>query len=123
MTSLIDVIFLLLLFFMLSSTFSKFSEIELSSASGGAAITSDVAPLFLQLTPGSVHLNGKGVTFDTLAATLRAQDGTPTDTPAASPRPLLISMRDGVTSQRLSDLLAVLRAVPGVEPTVLAGGT
>ena len=29
MTSLIDVIFLLLLFFMLSSTFSRFAEVEL----------------------------------------------------------------------------------------------
>ena len=29
-TSLIDVIFLLLLFFMLSSTFSKFADVELS---------------------------------------------------------------------------------------------
>lgn len=32
-TSLIDVIFLLLLFFMLASTFTKFSEIEISSGS------------------------------------------------------------------------------------------
>ena len=31
MTSLIDVIFLLLLFFMLTSTFSKFSEVELAA--------------------------------------------------------------------------------------------
>ena len=35
-TSLIDVIFLLLLFFMLASTFSKYSEIELASLPGGA---------------------------------------------------------------------------------------
>ena len=31
MTSLIDVIFLLLLFFMLSSTFSRFAEVEISA--------------------------------------------------------------------------------------------
>jgi biopolymer transport protein ExbD len=35
MTSLIDVIFLLLLFFMLSSTFSRFGEVELTAAAGG----------------------------------------------------------------------------------------
>ena len=35
MTSLIDVIFLLLLFFMLTSTFTRFSEVELTAAGSG----------------------------------------------------------------------------------------
>ena len=35
MTSLIDVIFLLLLFFMLTSTFTRFAELDLAAASGG----------------------------------------------------------------------------------------
>ncbi|WP_319529806.1 biopolymer transporter ExbD [uncultured Cohaesibacter sp.] len=42
LTSLIDVIFLLLLFFMLSSTFSKYSQLDLGvSQVSGAAVVSD----------------------------------------------------------------------------------
>ena len=44
LTSLIDVIFLLLLFFMLSSTFTRFAEVEISggAATSGASGTPDV---------------------------------------------------------------------------------
>jgi biopolymer transport protein ExbD len=44
LTSLIDVIFLLLLFFMLSSTFTRFAEVEISGgqATSGASGTPDV---------------------------------------------------------------------------------
>ena len=45
MTSLIDVIFLLLLFFMLSSTFSKFSEIELTAGGSGPGRAAETPPL------------------------------------------------------------------------------
>ncbi|RKF16825.1 biopolymer transporter ExbD [Roseovarius spongiae] len=113
MTSLIDVIFLLLLFFMLSSTFSKFAEVELSAATGGAAITSEVRPLFLQLGAADLRLNGEPLPLDALAQRLREGGA------AGEVRPLLISLRDGVTSQRLTDLLVALRGVPGVAPTVL----
>ena len=44
MTSLIDVIFLLLLFFMLTSTFSKFAEIELAAATSGAGAATGAKP-------------------------------------------------------------------------------
>jgi biopolymer transport protein ExbD len=37
LTPLIDVIFLLLLFFMLSSTFTRFAEVPLTNAGGGVA--------------------------------------------------------------------------------------
>ncbi|QIE45698.1 biopolymer transporter ExbD [Pseudohalocynthiibacter aestuariivivens] len=113
MTSLIDVIFLLLLFFMLSSTFSKFAELELSAASGGAVITSQTKPLFLQLGPNAIRLNGADTVLDRLTDLLR--DMPESDTP----RPLLIALQGDVTSQRLTDLLVVLRGVPRVVPTVL----
>lgn len=115
MTSLIDVIFLLLLFFMLTSTFSKFSEIELSAAAGGAAPAPDSKPLFLQLRAQDLRLNGEAVALEALAETLSVREAG--DTPA----PLLISLDDAVTAQRLTDLLAALRGVPGVAPTVLGG--
>ncbi|MFX0541831.1 ExbD/TolR family protein [Roseovarius sp. S4756] len=115
MTSLIDVIFLLLLFFMLSSTFSKFSEVELSAATGGAAQESGQPPLFLQLRSDDLTLNGEALPLEALAETLRAR-------PAADEaQPLLIALGDGVTAQRLTDLLVTLRGIPGISPTVLGG--
>jgi biopolymer transport protein ExbD len=110
MTSLVDVIFLLLLFFMLTSTFTRFAEVELTS--GGSGATADARPLFLQLAPDRLSLNGAPVALGDLAQAL-ATDGD------AAPRPLLIALRGEVTAQRLTDLLVVLRGVPGVQATVL----
>lgn len=117
MTSLIDVIFLLLLFFMLSSTFSKFAEVELTAA-GSSARASDVAqepPLFLRLMPDAISLNGHDLTLDTLAATLSEKAD------ADTPRPVLVAMSGEVTSQRLTDVLMALRSVAGIAPTILGG--
>ncbi len=113
MTSLIDVIFLLLLFFMLSSTFSKFCEVELSAASAGAAPIAAIKPLFLQLGAEDLTLNGDPLDLAGLVAALPPE----TD----SPVPLLISLRGDVTAQRLTDLLVALRGAPGLAPTVLGG--
>lgn len=111
MTSLIDVIFLLLLFFMLTSTFSKFSEIELTAATSGAGATADAKPYFMQLGADSLRLNGKALTLTNLTGSVLAdaKDGTP----------LLISLADAVESQRLADLLIALRAFPALRVTVL----
>ncbi|RBW45001.1 biopolymer transporter ExbD [Loktanella sp. D2R18] len=113
MTSLIDVIFLLLLFFMLSSTFTRFSEIPLVGASAGQRATaSDTPPLFLRLDEQSLKLNGQDYTLDTLIAQI--------DTLALSEgQQLLVAPRDAVTSQRLVDLLVVLAARPDLSVVVL----
>lgn len=66
MTSLIDVIFLLLLFFMLTSTFSKFLEVELSTSGAGTVAQNDSPPMFLQLTPQDLRLNGTVVAMAAL---------------------------------------------------------
>ncbi|MBU4531901.1 MAG: biopolymer transporter ExbD [Hoeflea sp.] len=57
LTPLIDVIFLLLLFFMLSSTFSRYSEI---SFSGGGSATSPASQpdVILSVGEGELKLNG-----------------------------------------------------------------
>ncbi|MBC7283967.1 biopolymer transporter ExbD [Hoeflea sp.] len=57
LTPLIDVIFLLLLFFMLSSTFSRYSEI---SFSGGGSTTSPLPQpdVILFVAEGELKLNG-----------------------------------------------------------------
>ena len=70
MTSLIDVIFLLLLFFMLSSTFSKFAEVELTAGGAGAATSSTARPLFLQLGPETARLNSAELALEALPEAL-----------------------------------------------------
>ena len=113
MTSLIDVIFLLLLFFMLSSTFSHFAEVELGAAASGAGGAAQAKPAFLRLGADSLSLNGRDVALETLDAELtaiRTDTGLP---------PLLVSLRAGVTAQRLTDLLVTLRRAGGGDVTVL----
>ena len=106
MTSLIDVIFLLLLFFMLSSTFSKFSEVDLADAgAAGGASTGKV--LFLQVAQEGLRLNAETVTLDGLGARLAEQT-------------VVLSLAPEVTAQRLTDVLVVLRGVPGESFSILA---
>ncbi|KEJ88491.1 Outer membrane transport energization protein ExbD [Sulfitobacter donghicola DSW-25 = KCTC 12864 = JCM 14565] len=111
MTSLIDVIFLLLLFFMLTSTFSKFAEVDLSVASSGSSVPSDRPPLFLQLRSDEIRLNGDIVTLETVSASslAEAEEGTV----------LLVSLGAQVDAQRLTDLLVTLRSFPKLQVNVL----
>ncbi|WP_244614956.1 biopolymer transporter ExbD [Pukyongiella litopenaei] len=113
MTSLIDIIFLLLLFFMLTSTFSRFAEVELAAAGSGGAVSGDIRPLFLRLGADGLSLNGDELALEDLAGRLAQSAGPETTTP------VLVSLGDGVTAQRLTDLLVALRPVRGVAVTVL----
>jgi biopolymer transport protein ExbD len=112
LTSLIDVIFLLLLFFMLTSTFTRFAEVELSTGAG-AADPADARPVFAQLNPQTLRLNGNAVALDGVPAALAALEIDPDTTP------VLLALGEGVTAQRLTDALAAFRAVPGLRLTVL----
>lgn len=113
LTSLIDVIFLLLLFFMLSSTFSKYGEIPfLSGMSGTAAPLAD-PPLFLRLDGSDLSLNGMPITPPDVAAAIRTQSGD-----ASAPR-VIVAVAGQVTSQALVDVLAPLSRIPGAQITVV----
>ncbi|MCX7559540.1 biopolymer transporter ExbD [Sulfitobacter sp. F26204] len=112
MTSLIDVIFLLLLFFMLSSTFSKFAEVELAGPAGqGGGEAGDT--LFVQVSAQALRLNTASLRIEELPARLResAEDG------AAH---VLLSLSDNVTAQRLTEVLVVLRRLPALKLSILA---
>lgn len=117
LASLADVIFLLLLYFILTSTFSRFGEMELMSGSAGAAVSppaaDDRAMLFLQLAPGTVTLNG--------AATLPADLGAAVAAlvPEGGQARAILSLRDGVNAQEMTDVLVILRRLPGVDVTVI----
>jgi len=112
MTSLIDVIFLLLLFFMLSSTFSKFAEVELAGVGGQGTGNADQT-LFLRLTPDALRLNTEVLSLDALAARL-------TEIEEQGETKMLLSLTGDVTSQRLTDVLVILRAQPKLTLSILA---
>jgi biopolymer transport protein ExbD len=74
------VIFILLLFFLLSSTFTRFGEISLatSPATPGRG-TQTRAPIFLRLGADGVTLNGAAQTLDTLLPALEGRRIPPDD--------------------------------------------
>ena len=113
LTPLIDVIFLLLLFFMLSSTFTRFAELPLQNATTGSEPV-ETSPLFLRIEPEGLTLNGSALTLDALPTALSDQrqgdEGTV----------VLVSATGDVTSQRLVDVLAVLRSSPWLTVSVLS---
>ncbi len=102
MTSLIDVIFLLLLFFMLSSTFTRFAELELGSAAQSARAATETPPVLLQLGQSEIRLNANPVAFSELGPALQILG-------AAQ---VLISLGADVEAQRLVDLLVALSGLP-----------
>ena len=107
MTPLIDVIFLLLLFFMLSSTFSSYGEIELSQATAGAATPGPPSErVFVQLGASRLVLNGAPVTLDQLAAQVEVGQ-------------VLVSLDADASAQRMVDLLVRLRGRDGLTVIVL----
>jgi biopolymer transport protein ExbD len=110
MTSLIDVIFLLLLFFMLSSTFTRFGEIELTA--GGGMAGKPVTPVYVRLEGDRMVVNGQEMTLDGLPAALELQKQSGADT-------ILLSLDDQTVSQRFIDVYSALRAIPGFAVTVI----
>ncbi|QYK43404.1 MAG: biopolymer transporter ExbD [Paracoccaceae bacterium] len=110
MTSLIDVIFLLLLFFMLSSTFTRFADLPLTAAAGGAAAAGET-PVFLRLTGDTITLDTAPVDLAGLAGVMAAR----------MPAPVILAPAPEVTAQRLVDVLAALREVPDLTLRVIGG--
>jgi biopolymer transport protein ExbD len=115
LTSLIDVIFLLLLFFMLTSKFSRHAEIELSAAgAAGAADAGERQVFFLRLTREGATLNSRSLELSSLAATVE-------ETMDEGLAALLVSVGAEVTAQTLADALVAARDLPEVPVTVLEG--
>ena len=112
LTSLIDIIFLLLLFLMLTSTFSKFSEIELSVATTAAKNKVSEKILFLRVSAVRIDLNSGEVEMNSLAKSIESF----TQNTKAS---LVISMDQDVTSQRLVDILGIVANIEGLSVNLI----
>lgn len=109
MTSLIDVIFLLLLFFMLSSTFARQGELPLDLAMGGAATAPETPPAFLQLHENSLRLDAAEITHDALRQELATRgEGL-----------VLFALGEGVSAQAFADVLHLLQGLSGWNLAVL----
>lgn len=113
MTSLIDVIFLLLLFFMLSSSFSRFAEIELATGGDGQSNERvEVRTYFLQVSARGLRLNGREIPAEALPNLL-----TETDEKVR----LIVSLAETALSQNLADVLSQMQGLAQVDVSVLGG--
>jgi len=113
LTSLIDVIFLLLLFFMLSSTFSKFGEIPLRTSSGNARTDFNDAPIvFARLTARGVTINGRAVALDRLETAVAPMR-------RAGDLRVLLSVAEAAQAQGLADALRAFQSLPDARFAIL----
>jgi len=72
LTSLIDVIFLLLLFFMLTSTFLRYSNFDVASAGGRGTNKMEAPKATLTIHQNQLDLNGKTIMMSELVPSLNA---------------------------------------------------
>ncbi len=105
LTPLIDVIFLLLLFFMLSTVYAREVDLPLATAAAGGA--DGPRPAFLELGPDTLALNGNPLVLPDLAEAV------------AEERTVVIRLQAGVTAQRLVDVLGPLGGIAGLTVRVL----
>ena len=101
LTPMIDVVFLLLVFFMLASQFGQDAAVRLSGAGAGAAYSGP--PRLIDIAPDALTLNGMGVDIAGLPDAL---------TPLTQDRADTVILRgtDGASLQRLRDVAQALQA-------------
>ena len=112
MTSLIDVIFLLLLFFMLTSTFSQFGDVDLTVGGGSGPAQEVQQKIFVSLRADGLMVNGARAALADLPDRVGALRG-------ADPALAVISLTPEARSQQLVETLVVLQGVPDLGVVVL----
>ncbi|MEP3196849.1 MAG: biopolymer transporter ExbD [Lentilitoribacter sp.] len=111
MTSLIDVIFLLLLFFMLSSTFSKYSKLEISASTNGGGVTTQQKTNLIALDGALIRFNGQATNIDDLYAQF-AQSSDDQKTI------LIITTSPQTSTQQLVDVLSKFSNIDSLNITI-----
>lgn len=106
LTSLIDVIFLLLLFFMLSSTFTRFGEVAITGGRATAA-AAGVPDVMIRLSDDGWTVNG--LSFDEAAA--MAELGRLKE---AGARTAVLMVRGEVSSQQLVSAVEMIGRQSGL---------
>lgn len=106
LTPLIDVVFILLIFFMLASSFLDWRAIDLDApvqAAGGA--TSSEGALLIEIKPDGIRLAAEQVTLNTLAGRVSERLAVKPD------QRVLIKPSEGVPLQRTVTVLDRLKAI------------
>ena len=104
LTPMIDVVFLLLIFFMLASRFGADAVLPIVTGQGdGGAAEWQGPPRLIDIGPEGVALNGTAMTDAGLPAALRPL------LPDAD-APVILRARDGADVQRLVDVIDLLEA-------------
>jgi len=101
LTPMIDVVFLLLVFFMLAARFGQEQAIPLSIGAGMGEW--EGPPRLVDVLPGGQRLNGLAVSPEALVAGLARLVEAPGD-------PVVLRPRDGASLQRLVDVMETLSA-------------
>lgn len=115
LTPLIDVVFILLIFFMLASSFLEWRAIDLDPPVQAAAATSSDGAVVVEIDKEGLALDGRPVTFETLAERVTAARA---DKPES---PVLIQPSEGIPLQQAVDVLDTLQAA-GIEGITLTRG-
>lgn len=103
MTPLIDIVFILLLFFILETSFSEFRQMGLALPDANAGAQPGSAPLRLEVfADGRIWSGGNTLEVATLAAFLEQHRGLPAT-------PVIIALAPAVDLQLLVDVCDVLR--------------
>lgn len=99
LTPMIDVVFLLLVFFMLASRFGMDMQLPLALAGQGSGYSGP--PRLVDISPETVSLNGNVVSEAALADALMELVERPEDT-------IILRARDEATLQRVVEIMEVL---------------
>jgi biopolymer transport protein ExbD len=106
LTPLIDVVFILLVFFMLASSFLDWRSVDLTVSSGLGAASSSQRAILISLRPdGSIAVGSQQVTKQTLRSVMMAKLLGQRD------RTVVIRSDPGVPLQRAIDTLDLLRSI------------
>ena len=99
LTPMIDVVFLLLVFFMLAARFGQDSAIPIATAGQGQDYSGP--PRLVEVLPDGQRLNGKRVDQDALLAQIDTLTATTDDT-------IVLRAGDGADVQRVVDMVELL---------------
>ncbi len=115
LTPLIDVVFLLLLFFMLASVFHREGEIEIAARGTSTQEPTVTRPLFVRVHPdGRYDVNGEPVAAAQFGSSIAATLAASTELSG-----VVLQVRKGASTQIVVDSLTALREA-GVSPVSLA---
>ena len=102
LTPMIDVVFLLLVFFMLASRFGMDMQVPLNAPGAGAEQPYSGPPRLVDILPEGLRLNGQEIAPDALPAALADLVGDPGDT-------IVLRARDEARLQRVVDVMQALK--------------